>query len=165
MSQSTMYSIPIKNSTLLGIHPFIKRVVLLTWPMLKSVLKILVDLLFNWCRKQSLYICKFLLFLEARVPQTQTAPTTTSIFGIGSIPTFGTLPSFTTLFPVSGTKCTTNSGDEGTCLSQSECDNQGGIKDGDCGTVLFRSAGVCCSCNYTPTKKTKVIFSTIFFFL
>ncbi|KAK4003225.1 Uncharacterized protein APZ42_020444 [Daphnia magna] len=94
--------------------------------------------------------------IQARVPQTQTAPTTTSIFGIGSIPTFGTLPSFTTLFPVSGTKCTTNSGDEGTCLSQSECDNQGGIKDGDCGTVLFRSAGVCCSFMIKKCSETAI---------
>lgn len=89
------------------------------------------------------------LSIESRAPQTSQTqtPTTTSFFGIGSIPEFGTVTSFSKLFPVSGAACTTASGDEGTCLTQSDCDNQAGTKDGNCGTVFLASAGVCCQCN------------------
>lgn len=84
---------------------------------------------------------------ESRAPQSQSqTPTTTSFLGISGFPPVSSITSFTSLFPVSGAKCVTNSGDDGVCKTQSDCDNEGGVKDGDCGTYLFRSAGVCCSC-------------------
>ena len=93
-------------------------------------------------------------FPESRRPQSGSSSSASAPpFTFGNLPS---LPSFTRLFPVSGTKCTTGSGDAGVCLSQSECDNQGGVKDGNCGTILFNSAGVCCSCKFWqyPTMVT-----------
>jgi hypothetical protein len=81
---------------------------------------------------------------ESRSPQSPaggSSPTGT----FGGLPGIPGLPSFTSIFPVSGASCKTASGDNGVCLSQTECDNQGGSKDGNCNTILFNSAGVCCS--------------------
>lgn len=87
--------------------------------------------------------------LESRRPQSGASSSAGAPpFNFGSLPS---LPSFTRLFPVSGSKCTTGNGDVGVCLSQTECDNQGGIKDGNCGTILFNSAGACCSCKTLKT--------------
>jgi len=92
--------------------------------------------------------------IQSRRPQSGSSSSASAPpFTFGNLPS---LPSFTRLFPVSGTKCTTGSGDAGVCLSQSECDNQGGVKDGNCGTILFNSAGVCCSFSVRKCSDTAV---------
>jgi len=92
--------------------------------------------------------------IQSRRPQSGSSSSATAPpFNFGSLPS---LPSFTRLFPVAGTKCTTGNDDVGTCLSQSECDKQGGVKDGNCGTILFNSAGVCCSFSVKKCSDTSV---------
>jgi len=89
--------------------------------------------------------------IQSRRPQSSTS--SPPAFSFSSFPSF---PSLSSILPISGSKCNTASGDVGVCLSQSDCDRQGGTKDGNCGTILFNSAAQCCSFSVKKCSDTSV---------
>ena len=51
--------------------------------------------------------------------------------------------------------CTTNTGEMGTCYTESECSDAGGMAAGDCAS----SFGTCCMCKSLSVKAVKLFIN------